>query len=771
MRENITQPVSFSYVLKMIAHLFRYLVIVFLCFISTSLLHAQTAIDSINKLIRNARSDTGRINRLNDKTAAFIEINLDSAAASGSNAVFEAVTAKYLKGEADARRLMGTILSFKGDYASAQKNLVLGSKIYEELKDETGLVKMYSGYGMMYGMQSKYDSSIVFYKKAIDIANNIHDDILLNKAYQNIAISFQMQSNYTESLVYFQKALQFFERTNDINSQSYIWLNMGLTYNTMDDNARAEQSLKKAVQLARKAGIKNVELYAYSNLAVTYSKLKKFDLSYLYAMKAVTIGRQTGDLGITAASLSKAVLALADQDLLPEAVKLGKKSIAVADSSKQPYARYQVYASIGNVFKRQHSYGNAIFYFKKAFKAIKHTNIVDEATGQSYKDLSECYAKIGSYRNAYKNLESSSEITDSIRNTQNVRKATEQNMAYEYNKKQQAQLIEKQKRDLAIKIWLVVFIAALITFAIVIVVYRMAYRSKQKANALLTSQKQEIESTLATLKVTQRQLVQAEKMASLGQLTAGIAHEIQNPLNFVNNFSEVSAELTNELKEELKNGNTEDAIAIADDLEKNLNKIQHHGKRADSIVKGMLEHSRNSAGERQPVNINTLAEEFLRLSYHGMRAKDKAFTSEIVTGFTAEKIIVNGVQQDIGRVMLNLFNNAFYAVNQKQKTNVENYKPTVEVRTEVKGDLAVVTVRDNGNGIPLNIKDKIMQPFFTTKPAGEGTGLGLSLSYDIIVNGYSGSIDINTKEFEYAEFKITLPRVLTNEPAKSKQAS
>ncbi|HMG10390.1 MAG TPA: ATP-binding protein [Mucilaginibacter sp.] len=166
-----------------------------------------------------------------------------------------------------------------------------------------------------------------------------------------------------------------------------------------------------------------------------------------------------------------------------------------------------------------------------------------------------------------------------------------------------------------------------------------------------------------------------------------------------------------------------------------------------------------------------MAEEFLRLSYHGMRAKDKAFTSEIVTGFTAEKIIVNGVQQDIGRVMLNLFNNAFYAVNQKQKTNVENYKPTVEVRTEVKGDLAVVTVRDNGNGIPLNIKDKIMQPFFTTKPAGEGTGLGLSLSYDIIVNGYSGSIDINTKEFEYAEFKITLPRVLTNEPAKSKQAS
>jgi two-component system NtrC family sensor kinase len=764
MRENITRPVSFSYVLKMIALGYRYLVIISLCCITPSLVNAQVSVDSLNMLIRKTKSDTARINRLNDKTAALIEVNLDSAAENGSNTIAEAVRAKYPLGEANARRLMGTILSFKGDYASAQKNLVLGEEIYTRLDDKAGLAKIYSGYGMMNGMQSKNDKSIYFYKKAIVTATEIKDDQLLNKAYQNIAISYQRQSNYTESLTYFQKALNFFESINDINSQSYIWLNMGLTYNLMDDNIRAEQSLKKAVRLAKRAGIKNVELYAYSNLSATYSSLKKYDLSYDYAMNAAAIGRQTGDLGITAASLSKAIIALADQNLLPEALKLGMESIAVADSSNQPYSKYQIYASIGNVLKRQGSYGDAIFYLNKAFKAIKQTDIVDDATGQSYGDLAEAYEKIGSYRNAFKAYKRSSQIIDSLRSTKNIRMATEQNMNYEYEKKQQAQLALKLKQDEANKIRLIILVAVLVAFSVIAVIYRNAYRNKQKANALLTSQKKEIESALSKLKTTQKQLVQAEKMASLGQLTAGIAHEIQNPLNFVNNFSEVSAELAGELKEELKNGNREEAISIADDLEQNLNKIQHHGKRADNIVKGMLEHSRTQVGDRQVVNINTLAEEFLRLSYHGMRVKDQAFASEIVTNFTGEKVIVDGIQQDIGRVLLNLFNNAFYSVSQKLKSNPNNYIPKVEIKTENEGAYAIVRIKDNGNGIPADIQDKIMQPFFTTKPSGEGTGLGLSLSYDIIVNGHSGTIDFNTAESEYTEFIISLPRILVNNP-------
>ena len=246
-------------------------------------------------------------------------------------------------------------------------------------------------------------------------------------------------------------------------------------------------------------------------------------------------------------------------------------------------------------------------------------------------------------------------------------------------------------------------------------------------------------------------------MASLGELTAGIAHEIQNPLNFVNNFSEVSAELIDEVEEELAKGDVEEARAIAADVKQNLEKIRHHGKRADSIVKGMLEHSKIGSGEKVPADINTLADEFIKLSYHGLRAKDKSFNAELITHFDLHLPKVNVAQQDIGRVLLNMFNNAFYTVNQKQKTTGVDYKPEVTVSTSIEKNNLVIKVKDNGNGIPDAIKDKIMQPFFTTKPTGEGTGLGLSLSYDIVVKGHGGTITVDTKENEFTEFTILLP--------------
>ena len=267
----------------------------------------------------------------------------------------------------------------------------------------------------------------------------------------------------------------------------------------------------------------------------------------------------------------------------------------------------------------------------------------------------------------------------------------------------------------------------------------------------------ELSRSLIDLKSTQTQLVQKEKMASLGELTAGIAHEIQNPLNFVNNFSEVNTELVIEMMQEIEKGDLEEIKAIAIDIEENSKKISMHGKRADSIVKGMLEHSRVGTGEKQPTDLNALADEFLRLSYHGLRSKDKSFNAELVTQFDPALPKANVVQQDIGRVLLNLFNNAFYAVNQKQKTAGDDYKPEVSVSTSVEKDRMIIKVRDNGNGIPAGIKDKIMQPFFTTKPTGGGTGLGLSLSYDIVVKGHGGSIDVETKIGEYTEFIVSLP--------------
>jgi two-component system, NtrC family, sensor kinase len=272
----------------------------------------------------------------------------------------------------------------------------------------------------------------------------------------------------------------------------------------------------------------------------------------------------------------------------------------------------------------------------------------------------------------------------------------------------------------------------------------------------LVQQKEELQQTLSELREAQAQLIQSEKMASLGELTAGIAHEIQNPLNFVNNFSDVNSELIGEMQTELQNGNVEEAIAIASDIKENEEKINHHGKRADAIVKGMLQHSRKSSGQKEPTDINALADEYLRLSYHGLRAKDKSFNATMETDFDESIGKINMIAQDVGRVLLNLFNNAFYAVSEQIKRNPESYKPTVSVTTKKCDDTVFISVSDNGSGIPQKVLDKIFQPFFTTKPTGEGTGLGLSLSYDII-KAHGGQIKVETAEGKGTTFIIQLP--------------
>ncbi len=269
-----------------------------------------------------------------------------------------------------------------------------------------------------------------------------------------------------------------------------------------------------------------------------------------------------------------------------------------------------------------------------------------------------------------------------------------------------------------------------------------------------------LQKSLAELKAAQALLIQSEKMASLGELTAGIAHEIQNPLNFVNNFSEVSGELIAEMTDELEKGNTEDAKQIAADLKRNLEKINHHGKRAGDIVKGMLQHSRGSSGQKEFTDINTLCDEYLRLAYHGHRAKDKSFNAKFETQLDPALPKVNVVPQDIGRVVLNLINNAFYAVSEKLKVESQksgtSYEPIVTVSTKNLGDKIEIRVKDNGPGIPDSIKEKIFQPFFTTKPTGQGTGLGLSLSYDI-VKAHGGELKVETVEGNGSEFIISLP--------------
>ncbi|MDE3125125.1 MAG: hypothetical protein KGK14_06395 [Bacteroidota bacterium] len=274
----------------------------------------------------------------------------------------------------------------------------------------------------------------------------------------------------------------------------------------------------------------------------------------------------------------------------------------------------------------------------------------------------------------------------------------------------------------------------------------------------ISRQKDEIQATLSELKATQNQLIQSEKMASLGELTAGIAHEIQNPLNFVNNFSEVNIELIEEMKEQLPSGDIQNIMALANDIVENEKKINHHGKRADNIVKGMLQHSRSNIGTKEPTNLNGLTNEYLKLAYHGMRGKDKMFNVTLITDFDTNIGNILIAPQEIGRVIINLINNAFYAVNEKKNADIQLFEPTVTIKTQKMSDKVLITIQDNGVGIPQKIIDKIFQPFFTTKPTGQGTGLGLSLSYDII-KAQGGILYVTSEEGIGSSFFIELPLV------------
>ena len=305
-----------------------------------------------------------------------------------------------------------------------------------------------------------------------------------------------------------------------------------------------------------------------------------------------------------------------------------------------------------------------------------------------------------------------------------------------------------------------IFVILFLGLGLVILHYRSKWLKKENRilEERVAQRTAELKKTIHELENTQSQLIQSEKMASLGELTAGIAHEIQNPMNFINNFAEVSNELMGEMCEELDKGDIEEARVISKDIVQNLEKISHHGKRASSIVRGMLEHSRNSSGQREMIDINVLADEYLRLAYHGLRAKDKSFNADFKTDFDTSLPKVSIIPQDLGRVVLNLINNAFYAVTSiPEDQRDENYKPCVTVSTRNLKDQVLISIKDNGPGIPAEIKDKIFQPFFTTKPTGKGTGLGLSLAYDIVTTGHGGAIELKTGEGEGTEFSIYIP--------------
>jgi two-component system, NtrC family, sensor kinase len=506
-------------------------------------------------------------------------------------------------------------------------------------------------------------------------------------------------------------------------------------------------------------------LVADMMLGSSYNELGNTDSALIYATEALQMAELSGVNrynGYINFLFGDVYLMRGDKVL---ALRYYQKALAASIEHNNQTTEAGSYSRLIAFYKLENNYDSVLYYAIRNLKVVRSMGAITAASGleinigSAYQNVYDGYKSKGLLDSAYKYQGLALVANDSIYKTRIKNLAEFQKL--NLDEQQRLQESEKEKINYKNRVRTYLMLGGIGVLLLLAVIFYRNNTQKQKANALLLEEKRKVEAALQDLKTTQAQLIQSEKMASLGELTAGIAHEIQNPLNFVNNFSELNKELAEELKSELATGNMQSASEIADDIIENAEKINHHGKRADSIVKGMLQHSRSSSGQKEPTDINALTDEYLRLAYHGLRAKDKTFNATISTDFDTTVGSINIISQDIGRVILNLITNAFYAVNEKknlghQSKGKEKYEPTVEVTTRRMNGKVEIKVKDNGNGIPPNALDKIFQPFFTTKPTGQGTGLGLSLSYDI-VRTHSGELKVNTREGEGTEFTILLP--------------
>jgi signal transduction histidine kinase len=692
--------------------------------------------------------------------------------------------------------------------AAAQQGLYFetwSNKQVDSLKNElhrtsndTMQMFIYRCLGFHY-QETNRDSSLYFHEQQLALARKLQLKLWQADALDQAGWELSYMKNYPRSLQYFLDGLKILENSD---SEKNIWL---ITLFSKDKNPR--------IARLRSLG------FIYNDLSQLYRNTGNLpkELSALY--QGLAIGKDINNsalIALVTANLSQSYLVL---NQLDSALFFGQQSLHHMSLSGYKTYKGYVFNTIGNVYLKRKQFelakqyfdssiranieentllelpehflslaalydssgklDTALYYAKKALADDKHFGEF-EGINNDYSTIYNLYKTIGNSDSAYTYLQLAKTLSDSLNKVEKDKIYEYQNIGFNEQLKIKEQEDERIQRENTIRVY--TLIGGILIFMLIAFLLYRNNRTRRKANELLQKQKEQIEiqkraveGTLSELKSTQAQLIQSEKMASLGELTAGIAHEIQNPLNFVNNFSEVNNELIEELKTERLKPKTErneqSENELLNDISQNLQKINFHGKRADAIVKGMLQHSRASSGQKELTDINVLADEYLRLAYHGLRAKDKSFNAKFETDFDHSLEKINIVPQEIGRVVLNLINNAFYAVSEKQKAcqaePVEaRYVPTVIVSTKKIEDKVEIKVKDNGNGIPQKILDKIFQPFFTTKPSGQGTGLGLSLSYDI-VKAHGGAIKVETKEGEGlpvgasmetgTEFTVVLP--------------
>ena len=559
-----------------------------------------------------------------------------------------------------------------------------------------------------YGEENRKDSAVFFGLEGLNTAEKLHLAKWIPYFYNVLGESYRLLQNYEQSVYYDNKYLNIAVSEKNDGMILQALLTFIPLYTEHGEWDKAKNLLERAFPLARA----QKSHYSLGRLFWTLGKVNLHEKDFQQALNnyrnALEVWEKLRDyhsLDYTLVLLSSVYLTMDNKD------SAGWYAIAALDTAK----KYTLNKEIGDAYGVLFGY---YYHFKDYKKALEERLILDSIDYLEEKGHAE-------------------------------QTAVRAQMKYDQEKRDLLVQVEQADKEAAERRTRNLQYGVISAFVLLAIF--LFYNNRQKQQAKI-----KIEKAYSELKTTQAQLIQTEKMASLGELTAGIAHEIQNPLNFVNNFSEVNNELIDELNEEAKKGNLHEVQALSKDIKENEQKINHHGKRADAIVKGMLQHSRSSTGLTEPTDINQLADEYLRLSYHGLRAKDNSFIATIKTDFDAHIGKPNIVPQDIGRVLLNLYNNAFYAVNEKKKSAGATYEPTVSVRTSrLEGNIEI-RVTDNGKGVPQEAIAKIFQPFFTTKPTGHGTGLGLSLSYDI-VKAHGGEIKVVSREGEGAEFAIWLP--------------
>jgi len=718
----------------------------------------REAIDSLKRKLPSLYSNA-RIDCLNALSEAYIGLpswfeapspksRLDTAAIFNREAGEEAKKSNYIYGLARASALKAELAFENGNYRETENLSREAISLYRQTPNKKGLNRAYWRLGTALHSQSVFDAAVSNYDTSYNLSKKSGDTLYVWYSVITAANVLFEKSDYQKA---FERVLILHQlNTNISNPQWKAWelQILGNMYFAFEDYSSALKYAQQASTLVPPD---------YAQLAILFSLNKQFDSSRKYFNLTSFDTSNRRELRFSLGFYGQYYLLLNNYDkALPYLLKY--LNYNKQDNDVNWLMDAQI--NIAKTYLGLRIMDSAFTYAHEALTTASRTG-AKQFKRDACKILSSIFDQRHRPDSAYSYYKQYTAINDSISNDQLKGKlagyAFEQKIEL-LNKEKEIQQVQLQKTSIQKNMLL----GGILVFLFIAFLLWRNNRHKQKAYSLLQEQKKETdfqkakaEDALQELKSTQTQLIQSEKMASLGELTAGIAHEIQNPLNFVNNFSEVSNEMLDEMKTELATGNQQLATEIADDVRQNLEKIIHHGKRADAIVKGMLQHSRVSTGQKEPTDINALADEYLRLSYHGMRAKDKSFNAEIKTDFDNRIGKINVVASDFARVLLNLFNNAFYAVTEKKKQIREGYEPVVSVCTK-KGDNEIkIYVKDNGHGIPQKVVDKIFQPFFTTKPTGQGTGLGLSLAYDII-KAHRGEIRVESKEGEGAEFVIEL---------------